>query len=510
MKRKIRKTVLVAVLVGAMLIPTLPARAGSSVTIVDTTSYEAGLDDAAWYDADGDIVVEKGVLIFPNDSSSSTKLMSKAVVDQATQIDKMLSAEFTVNFTSLPEGQKFIFALGLQSLSSDWGQAGNVELVFLKDGGTQKAGLSAYAEDGVETTLARPTSCGNGSVNVSIELSTSQKLKVTVGGRKIFDGSIPVSGQGSVGFLQTGSCGARISNFVYTCFKYDTPECPDIMEDFETGFYNKNVLKSNMITGSSYTPSQMIIKDFNGSKVLMFENTKTAYVTTQYAYSNFELTFDVPFFRREALFDENDDVIAPKTDIMGISFGEDSQTSDYITATDMFCLAGPGGGYRVPSNKGMSNGLKDPSNVEPFSVRLTVIDGFVKFETKLKKDANYTEMISYQLEQTPTGYIKIWAPSGQVCNFAIDNFKLINKDVDGKKIDVEYKSSEIPQPDDFAYEPLGWNYNPDAVSSDDVKKSKINPVILSVAAVCVLSLGVTSVVYLVKSRRRKERAVDEE
>lgn len=509
MKRMKRNSVLVAVLVVTMLLPVLPTRAGRSVKVIDTSSYETQLDEATWYDADGDIVVEKGVLIFSNESSSGTKLISKTIVEPQAQIDRMLSADFTVNFTSLPAGEKFIFGYGFQNLMVESGQRGNVEIVFSKDNGTQKIGVFAYTEDGLETQLTQPTSCGNGNLKVSVEVSTKQTMKVTVGGRKLFDGSIPVSGEGSLGFIQTGSCGARISHFVTNCYKYDTPECPDFMEDFETGFYNKNVLKASMRSGSSYTPSQMVIKDYNGSKVLMFENTKQAYLTTQYAYSNFELTFDVPYFRQEALYDDNGDVMAPKTDIMGVSFGEESQTSDYITAADMFCLENVGKGYRIPSYKGLKSEVSDPTGVEPFSVRLTVIDGFVKFETKLKKDAQYTEMVSYQLNETPTGYIKIWAPSGQVCNFAIDNFKLVNKDVDGKSIDVEYASSEIQVPADYPYEPLGLNYNPDAVNNEEVDGFDLKTIILAVAGICLVSLGVSAVIRIVKVRKRREGTVNE-
>lgn len=509
MRRREKSLAALMLALSMVVLPALPAQAGKSTSVVDTTTYENSLDESVWHNADGDILVEKGTIIFPDDSTESTKLMSKHVIEPKSQLDDMFSAEFTVKFTNLPEGEKFVFAFGMQSITAEPGQKGNVELAFFKENGIQKISVSAFLEDGSEKKLVQEVACGNGNVKVNARVTTEQKMKLTVGGRKVYDGTIPISGAGSLGFIQTGACGARINNFVYKCYTYDTPECPDFEEDFETGYYNKNVLSSKMQSGTDYLPSQMVVKDLNGNKVLMFENTGIAYITTQYEYSNFELTFDVPLYRSKPVYDENDEIISPQSDIMGITFGEDSTTSDYIMAADMFCLAGAGNGYRIPSGMPLDNGLRDETGTKAFCVRLSVIDGLVKLESKYKEDKAYTEIISYQLNETPTGYIKIWAPSGQPATFAIDNIKIVNKDVDAKRLDVEYESSKIIIPDDYAYTPLQLDYNPETVNGEEIADKGFDSVLLSVSLVCLLSIGITAVVTIVKTRKRKEGAIDE-
>lgn len=514
MEKKRRRKGFLAVIVSLSLVmmPQLLVNAGAGRRVVDASLYETELDATEWYNGDDDIMAQSGTIIFPNDSSSATKLVSKNIISVNEQLEEMFSAEFTVRFTQLPVGESFVFAMGLQSLDAELTQKDNIELNFSNDNGVHKATLSAFTEDGVEENLMKSTSCGNGDVKIRVEVNTNQKMKLTIANKKVYEGSIPVTAEGSLGFLQTGSCGAEVKDLLVHTYTYDTPECPDFVEDFETGFFDANVLYSTMLSGRTEN-SKMHITDYNGSKVLMFHETGIAYFGTKYAYSNFELTFDVPFMQQVPEYDEEGNMVQTASKEFGLAFGSDgiyhSHEGGYTTATDLFCINGVGGGYSINRAGTILSGIEGTEGNTPFSVKLTVIDGVVSLGMKLLEADTYNEAITYKLDSTPTGNIIIWAPTGGATTFAIDNLKVVNKDVGGKVIDVEYRSSEIVVPEDFDYEPLGLNYRTDVTNGDVESDVWYRPVIF-VSGACLCALGITVILRISKARKRKAGAVDEE
>lgn len=511
-KRRRKGFLTVIVSLSLVMMPQLLANAGAGNRVVDTSLYETELDSAEWYDGDDDIMVQSGTIIFQNDSSSATKLVSKNIISVHKQLNEMFSAEFTIHFTQLPDGERFVFAMGLQSLDAELSEQGNIELSFLNDNGVCKASLSAFTEDGAEENLMKSTSCGNGDVKIRVEVSTNQKMKLTIANKKVYEGSIPVTAEGSLGFLQTGSCGAEVKGLLVNTYTYDTPECPNFEEDFETGYYDANTLYSTMLSGATGN-STMHITDYNGSKVLMFHNTGVAYFGTKYAYSNFELTFDVPYMQQAPEYDENGNVVQVSSREFGLAFGSDgiyhTHEGGYTTATDLFCINSASGGYSLNRGGAITSGIETTEQNTPFSVKLSVVDGVVTLGMKLLGADTYNEAITYKLDATPTGNIIIWAPTGGATTFAIDNLKVVNKDVDGKVIDVEYCSSEIVVPEDFDYEPLGLNYRTD-VANEDVQSDVWYRPLIFISGACVLALGITVILRISKAKKRKAGAIDEE
>ena len=61
---------------------TLPVEAGSSAIVVDEASYQTKLSSALWNNPDSDVVVENGTLIFPNESTDLTRLITKTTAKQ--------------------------------------------------------------------------------------------------------------------------------------------------------------------------------------------------------------------------------------------------------------------------------------------------------------------------------------------------------------------------------------------------------------------------------------------
>ena len=502
----IKRLFSVTLLATTLVFPSFTAQAGFVSKVYSEASYAEDINTAEWHNADGDIFVEDGVILFPKDSTAYTKLVSKHMVESSSQIDNVFEADFQLEFKNLPVGEEFVFAMGLQSIGAGLGEAGNVELAFSNIDGVTYTSLCAYNEDGEKAELLKPVSVSRNKISVKVKLFSNQKMEVSVGGKRVYDGTLPVSADGNFGFLQTGSCEVRLSKMNLGVYGYETPEAPSFIEDFETGFFNLNVLGCGLLKGGGYGDASIRIDEYDGTKALMFENVGQAYLATKYAYSNFELTFDILYCQDEPIFDEEGVVVAPVTQPCGLAYGSDGaipSVDGYVTAANLFVINPDAGTYYLKEAENEADG-KFVSKDGTFSVRLTVIDGRVSLSFKELDGKSYTEVIAYSHDTTPNGNIIFWAPTSLNTTWTIDNFKVTNKDVGGKDFDVEYESSEIKKPEDFAYEPLGYEYNPDKVVHQDASSSpKVSyPAIISVAVVCILSVILTWIIRMKITRNK--------
>lgn len=508
-KGKNRLCLLLAAVLLAGSFSVLPAKAGSSTIRINKNSYQEELDSTVWHDADGDIRTEQGTIVFPDSSTASTKLITKTDVVRIEQLDTMMKVNFDLKFSKLPEGETFAFGMGLSSLEATLGEEGNLEIGFTNQGGL-KVRVSAYETADEPTVLMEEMSIGNVGSTVKVEavLGSSGKLTLKINGSVVCDTEIPVSGEGSVGFLQSGSCGAVVSDLEIDLYKYDRPQNCDISEDFEDGDFNSNLFGSKMTRASSYENCYLAVEEYNGNQVLMFKNVGKGYIATKYQYSNFELTFDMPYLQREEETDAEGNVVTAKLTFFGVSFGSDvggkDENVDFTGAADLLLFSG----YDTMGWNSKRQGVKltkhlyrEPECTKIPTFRISVIDGVVTAQIKYtdEPDSAYETMISYTTDSTPTGYIALWAPSEIASTFALDNISIKNLDKDPKLTEVEKVSSKWTIPADYAYKPTEKVYRE---TEEQEEESKWYLPIILVAGVCVAAIGVTTGVTCVVKRRK--------
>lgn len=495
----------VAALFAVTAIPALPANAGYSENIIDGTSCEKELSGGTWYNPDEDVIGKDGMIIFGKDSTDASRVITKELAQISEQSSKLLSAKFTLDFSSFPSGKEFIFAMGLQSVAAVSGEQGNLEVVFGNKGG-KTVKVVAYEEADKPTVLLKEITYSGNSPKVEVELSTSKTMKLSVNGKQVYSGKIPFTGEGSMGFMQTGECAVKVKDIRLSRFSYERPEAPDFEEDFEDGYFNANLLKSKVLSGSSYVPSYMKIEDYDGSKVLKINNTGICYISTKYKYSNFELTFDVPYYQHESVYNDKGEVTTPATRELAVCFGaegsEHTNESGYTQATDLLVFTNPSGAYNIRTNEGFSSDIpqEESAKGKGFSVKLSVIDGQVTLAFRFLGTKEWHTCVDYKLTFTPTGNIAIWAPTGSATTYAIDNIKVVNKDKDAIKPNVEYKSSKIDIPEDFRYTPQGLNYNKEASVEKKEVTVSYTPVYV-VGAACLVLLLLTAVLCFVNKKK---------
>lgn len=440
-------------------------RAGNSDHVIDANSSKEGIDNSKWNVPNDDINMEKGVFVFTQDSTADTKLITVNAAKKSPYNAELFRAQYKMKLNGLPEGQQFVAAFALKSIESVIEDAGNVEVVFENKRGIQIS-VRAYDESGKCTVLAEAQKAGislRNTFSLDVTANTDNQLTVKVNGRKIYDGVTDVALEGRIGFLQTGSCAAEIQDVNIVSHAYDRPENANIEEDFELGTMDYNTVTSKMLAGGKYYPNGIQVEDYNGSKVLMFRNVNTGYFGTKHQYSNFEVSFDVPYIAYLDEVNENGVITAAKHTAFVLGIGDDSveyTNHGYISSTE--------GVVFTPSSVASLTHLADtvtfaenkygnPETNAGYSVKVTMIDKEITIYMKALDATKYDKVMQYRVGNiTPLGYLHIFT-NGQ-SHFAIDNFKLINKDQDANLLSLEYKESFLTGTEDWVYEPMETVY----------------------------------------------------
>lgn len=487
----------------------MPVEAGSSDIIIDASTYAEELDNSVWNNPDSDLTISNNTIVFDNSSSDVTRLITKTAVKATAEVEELVKAQATMQFTSLPANERFVMALGVKKIESLQGEPGNVEITFANNGGLTVS-VVYYNENGDETVLAEAKKCGSVSSKISLEavVTTNEKLSVKVNGKQLFNVDLPVNGEGRIGFLQTGSCGVKLSNVKIVSHLYDSPENCDIYENFEKGAFNANLLSAKM-RGASYVcwPSGTSIEEHNGNHVFQYTNAGECYIATKYKYSNFEMSFDVPYLQRVNVLDDNGNLVTARSNQFGISYGGEASNFDYAGYTDAVTDV-----IWFTSNSTITS-MKSGDTVDlaalgypicskecdkGFSVKITMTDSVVKVFMKWIGEKEYKEVFTSQLStMTPTGYLHLWTIGPT--NMSIDNLKIRNTDKNPQLVAVDFKSSVIEGPKDYDYQPMEKVYQTE--SEEEGFNWYLIPIIVALA--CVVSLGVVAGISATKSKKRR-------
>lgn len=500
----------IALLLIALLVitPVVSVQAGT-VEKDSSLLVDGQLNSTDWFDAEDSTYAEDGKLVLPADEYANTRVISKIIAQEDTAYETMFQVSAKVKITDLPEGDKFIFAMGLDSIEAMPGEPGNVEVEITNDGKLQ-LGVTVYDENGDAKVVASPKDMGvklGSEFTLTVTATTDKTLTIAVNKKNVVRLSDVEGMTGRIGFLQTGNCGATIAACNANFTQYERPENPNISEDFEKEIFNKNWFTTNFITSVRY-PAYVAVEELDGNNVLMYHNAKLTYFGTKYAYSNFELTFDVPYYLRNQVKDEKGNMVAAPTMEFVVSLGDDAVDFNgfgYATSTEAirFTKDTIHGMNHTPEKfraQYSDRGYFDPASNEGFSVLIRMVDGHLEVGTKALGKEKFDIIAKADYEDFRVGYIKIWSVND--ATFAIDNFKLTNLDNNANVIDTGFAGATITQAD-FDYQPAELTFRPVEQTESD---NAWTPVIIT-AGVCVVAVLASAVVALcLKKKKQKEAA----
>ncbi len=453
--KRIASVLMTAALLSVSALTPMETKAGNSEILLDGET----LTTSAWTNPEKDVVVEEQKLIFPEESTDYTRFIAKSPVKIEELSSTLVTLSATVKFSKLPQGKSFILAFGMSSIESVPGEAGNIEVAFTGNGGI-KAGITLYNEDGTAQVIAAPKKCGvslNKAANIKVVITTDKKIQLSVNGSTVCSETLPVSGEGRFGFLQTGGCAVELSSIGLVHYEYTRPENTNISEDFEDGAMDISKLTAKMLWSAIGAPMGQYVTEYNGSQVLMHVNTGCTYIGTLYKYSNFEMTFDVPFLQLKKEYTDDGELAMVAFEKLMVSIGgekEDWDSAKYDLSAEVVVLED--GTVYSNSNREANHAIleKNPfAEGKPFSMQVKMVDSIMTIGMKWLEEENFQTVLQYKLKGgTPTGHLHIWSP--QAANFAIDNLKITNLDENPKVIETEYVSGKIQVPEGKAPEKM--------------------------------------------------------
>lgn len=491
-------------------IPVIPVMAGLETIVSSPTLEDSELNLTDWYFTDSNIVNEDGnVVISPETSSDTTKFIGKNVSVRNEAVEVMTAVEAKLQITGMPKEEQLVMAFGLSSIEASLGETGNVEISFINDGGI-KVRVVTYTENG-EQTLVNARACGvslDKEFSFRANITTEGVLNVEINSQSICQKTLPTSGEGRFGILQSGKCGVKIASLDYSCNSYATPENTNIVEDFESGDFNANLFYSTSTANGLY-PSAFRIEERNGSKMLRFENLGLSYFGTLHKYSNFEISFDMPYFLRENLYDDKGVLTNKPSSNIGVSFGSEQQKPKgwgYTYDIDLITLRSDvvrSERAELWSASLTDIGVTDTSTNEGYSFKFTVIDGHSVCQVKALSATEWLTVGEADYDLQRSGYIYIWSTGNADC--AIDNLKITNLDENPKLIEVERKSSIITAEDyEITDDEKKMVFRPnDSEKEESYFDTKI--FIVCCASVSIILIGIGLAVNSILKKRSRKR-----
>ena len=500
---KLLSLLLIFALFGAIL-PTTQVEAGARTITIDGSSFK---NDGEWNNLKDHVTVDEKKLIFPVDSTEKTGFICKSVIRGDAFFEKLASVECNLKFSKLPSGKSYVLAFGLPGIEAGLGNKGNVEVTFTNSNGI-KVGVVAYESKGTPVTVCNPKSAGmslGANAKIYAEITTAGKINVSINDRAVCSGTLPINGEGRVGFLQTGECAAEVSDFKLTAYQYYRPENSNISEDFKEGSLNISVLMGRTKVGNK----TFTFETYKDNPVLMFRSVGQTFLGTQADYSNFEMTFDVPYMTMKSSTDENGEPL-DGTGTFGVSFGSEKTNAakdGYKNAIDMVTFNKEG----VYSYKNQEKYFAENpywSEEKPFSVQVIVKDCTVTVGAKWMNEKSYQTLLTYNiLNRDVTGYVHFWVVDR--ANFAIDNLKITNLDHNPTLVEKEFVSGKIEKPEDWVYEPFERVYAPEVQEEDTEKTFSWYLLIPTTLLAGIVVLVVVDRVIYIIGKKKKEGVVHE-
>ena len=483
--------------------PSVQVSAGATKSyVVSESSVVDGHINSGDLQVSGDVSAKNNTLIFGPEKSTS-KVLGKTKIQnhKAAGLADLFHGSMTVQLNSLVDKGTFSICFGMPSISSDISGKGALEVRLEKKVSTVFLSVIEHYGEDIEMSFLTDqemTSLKNGeATSFAFDATTEGEFTLTVGGSVLLNKTqLNEGAEGYFGLISQGENQIQVSAMSLYGYTYNVPTNVDYVEQFDhNGTYNGNFLVTQAKTGA-LSPSYLAVdKD---SETLRFSNTGEASLTTRFNYSNFELSFDVPFLSRVAKQDENGNFTQLISNWFAIAWG----LNDFEAtpgATESLCpwilfeglpvdtsvahwdhsvhytnprlilyqKTTPLKIWPMDNIDGTNFNVWNPSLGDAgFSIKLTMVDGTIDLYGKFDSSTDYFHLFTYDLGESTIGYLRLftWSDGGvsdagmkytSLANFSIDNFSVKNKDNESIRSvlpDLSFTPNGIEGAKDYDYQ----------------------------------------------------------
>ena len=498
MKKAIKTTIAIlfaiSVLISCCFLPTLStnnAYAGLlSMDVWSKDMYESGFKGVSY---SGNVEIKESKIYFGEKSSSKAQAISQYKLYNMTgKIRKCgFTAGLTINIEQFGNMQNNALGLafGLQYSSTKIASKNTVFVYVKKSSDTLVLGVNAYDNKGTATEVVSPLAIEQLFVRENEDAFRLGVIVDETGGIKVLIDDFlltekPDANLNFAGYIGVGQTESdyetdeddiipnlwSVENFTVTGVSNNIPKTTDVAEDFDNNEFNTNLL---------YTYAYINYADdcylTTVDNKLEFKNVSSAFMSTRYPYSNYEMTFDLCDIQREPEYDSEFNVLKPVSNKIGIAL----YSSDYDKHTNkgIFLELRPDGWTNTSPAENtkavvVKDGVELYSEVLPtrfnlwdknysgkvFNVKITLTDGVIALYIKPTTQTGYEQAFTYDLGGAGQGYVKIYASGTSkamqilsdfseslASSFTIDNFTICNNDYDASAdAIVGYASSRVP------------------------------------------------------------------
>lgn len=197
---------LISLLICAILlisVITVPASAGSAITTLTKDSFAEGLSGGDWHNANNDVIVKDGKIVFPAESSEATKLVWKNVAKPTDIFEEITQGDITLNFLKLPKNQKFYVCLGLKTVEAELAYPDTIQVEF-ENKGSINVKVVSYDQEGNPKTVATKNGVSplNSPIKLELLATTKNTLTVSINGEAVCSkAKVDFTGNGRLGFF---------------------------------------------------------------------------------------------------------------------------------------------------------------------------------------------------------------------------------------------------------------------------------------------------------------------
>lgn len=280
----------------------------SSMLTGDTLSI------ADWKYKENGLSLNNGIIHFDSGYGLNNPLVSRTKCYSSSEIKEALTVSFTVTIEDIKGNKRFGCGYGIERLDGNVDSEGSTFLYFCNMGGGYGVGLSVFESDN-EKVLLSPQKISSKTVKVAFAVTNEGMITLSIDGNVLFSGG---KNETTIdGFLGFSAIGSRTNaeNYVdiylsdINAFNqyYDKPANVLLSAaTFDNNEFNTNewFLNSRAVAYNS----GLIVKD--GALCFSGAGYHSNFVN-QFAYSNFELQYDIYDVKNEMTYAEDGRPILP-------------------------------------------------------------------------------------------------------------------------------------------------------------------------------------------------------
>ncbi len=487
MKNKKKYVVLAALLSvgfisGVSLDKKIQADAGFMYKEILSSSDFSGtaVNENEWR-TEGEVALQSGALVLTAAADEGSSALYRTQLSCESVKDSFVfESRITVN--QLAGEKRGGILLGAERIRYTVGDVNTTFVYVANTSNGMGVGIAAYDENGDKTELLASPVSVNTTYSMKI-VGTGNSLQLFVNGSEVYNQAFEGVLGGYFGFATTEEGGddaalsIAFSNVNVVNDYYDVPQNTNIYETFDDNSLNTGIwhLAHNApyLAGAAEANGRWRCIDDNGSTL-----------TTKYKYSNFDLSFDIPWVKRTTEYYDSGKVSSPACSWFGFFFGIDESDYSNISYADQILGKKNGDCYTLRINPNMVNGVPSgttsimfgrvlsgaskydlPKQYDlfdldhegrTFQVRFSCKDDVFALEVKWADETEWYHVFTVENSMV-TGYIS-FTSYGSGANNSVhkgnmewDNIVITNRDYNGNVIQVEKESEDLANPGDYGY-----------------------------------------------------------